>query len=346
MNGRLSGWPMFNASMARLLVSPHRSRRKPPASPSLWIERMEERRVCAVVIGLANDTGASRIDRVTSDPTIALSRPIAAGQRVDYTVNGGPSQTAVMIDSRRFMPAGLDTDGRYRVVATIIDASGRSLPPARPLTITVDRTVAPLAVVLAQDTGPSAADSITSNARLSITGVEVRSRVQYSRDTVGFDPLTAVWGAYRPQTGANRWWVRQVDAAGNASTPVEVAFTLDTSTDKARRLEGPQATSYTAVPGVEVSWTVEFDQPMHVGLTNGALPALKFTFRGRELYARYREGSGATRLTYTYQFTDADAGTGALAAPLKICLCYGGAITDAAGNRLRKHPLPPVTATG
>jgi len=31
---------------------------------------------------------------------------------------------------------------------------------------------------------------------------------------------------------------------------------------------------------------------------------------------------------------------------LKICLCYGGTISDAAGNRLRKHPLPPVTATG
>jgi len=346
MNGRLSDWPMFNASMARLLVSHYRSRRKPTTSPSLWIERMEERRVCAVVIGLANDTGASRIDRVTSDPTIALNRPIATGQRVDYTVNGGPSQTAAMIDSRRFMPAGLDTDGQYRVVATIIDASGRSLPPARPLTITVDRTVAPLAVVLAQDTGSSAADSITSNARLSVTGVEVRSRVQYSRDTVGFDPLTAVWGAYRPQAGANRWWLRQVDAAGNASTPVEVAFTLDTSTDKARRFEGPKATSYTAVPGAELSWTVEFDKPMHVGLANNAQPALKFTFRGRELYARYREGSGTTRLTYTYKFTDADAGTGALAAPLKICLCYGGTISDAAGNRLRKHPLPPVTATG
>ena len=94
MNGRLSDWPMFNASMARLLVSHYRSRRKPTTSPSLWIERMEERRVCAVVIGLANDTGASRIDRVTSDPTIALNRPIATGQRVDYTVNGGPSQTA------------------------------------------------------------------------------------------------------------------------------------------------------------------------------------------------------------------------------------------------------------
>jgi hypothetical protein len=195
-------------------------------------------------------------------------------------------------------------------------------------------------VVLAQDTGPSATDSITSQARLSVTGQERGTRVQFSPDRGGFDPLTAVWGAYRPRAGANRWWVRQVDPAGNASTPVAVDFTLDTSTDTASRLEGPQETSYTAVPGAAVSWTVEFDQPMHVGIANGAQPALKFTFRGRELYARYREGSGTTRLTYGYQFTDADAGTGGLVAPLKICLCYGGTITDAAGNRLRKHALP------
>lgn len=322
-----------------------RSRRQRSSTP-LVIERMEERRVCAVAIRLAADTGSSRIDRITSDPTIAMSRPITPGQRVEYTVNGGTTQTATMIDARRFVPAGLETDGRYRVAARIVDAAGSPQPWADALTVTVDRTAAPLTVALAQDTGSSATDAITSNARLSVTGVEGRARVQYSRDTVGFDPLTAAWSTYRPQEGTNRWWVRQVDTAGNASTPVAVVFTLDTSTDTARRLEGPQATAFTAVAGAEVTWTVDFDRPMHVGVAKGAQPALKFTFQGRELYARYREGSGTTRLTYVYQFTAADAGTGDLVAPPKICLCYGGMIADAAGNRLRKHPLPPVAAPG
>jgi hypothetical protein len=91
-----------------------------------------------------------------------------------------------------------------------------------------------------------------------------------------------------------------------------------------------------------VSWTLQFDQPMHVAPVNGTLPAVRFTFGGRELFARYQEGSGTNRLTYAYTFTAADAGTGELRAPVKSCLCYGGTITDAAGNRHRKHALPPV----
>ena len=34
------------------------------------------------------------------------------------------------------------------------------------------------------------------------------------------------------------------------------------------------------------------------------------------------------------------AGTGTLEAPTTACLCYGGLVTDAAGNKLRKHGLP------
>jgi hypothetical protein len=81
---------------------------------------------------------------------------------------------------------------------------------------------------------------------------------------------------------------------------------------------------------------------MQVAPLNGTLPALKFTFRGRDLLARYQEGSGTNRLTYAYTFTAADAGTGELTAPVTSCLCYGGTITDAAGNRHRKQALPPV----
>lgn len=316
-----------------------------PASLRLAVERMEPRQVCAVVIGLANDTGASRSDRITADPSIAVSRSIAPGERLEYTVNGGPAQTATVTDGRRFMPAGMETDGVYRVVARIVDAAGASSPPAAPLTITLDRTAAPVTVSLLQDTGVSSTDAITAIAAVNVRGQEPGSRVQFSRDTGGFDARTAAWGAYRPQVGSNAWWVRQVDAAGNASTPVAINFTFDTSSDTARRLEGPQSGAYEAVAGAEVSWTVEFAQPMYVGRLNGTLPAVAFTFRGRELLARYREGSGTTRLTYTYRFTTADAGSGTLTAPAKICLCYGGTLADAAGNRMRKHALPPATAT-
>lgn len=321
-----------------------RSRRRPPASTSLTIERMEPRQVCAVAIALAADTGTSTTDRITSDATIALSRRITPGQRVVYAVNGGPARTAVLIEGHQFVPAGLEKDGHYRIVARVVEATGRSSRPTRPLAITIDRAAAPLVVSLAQDTGVSAADAVTSSELLTVTGQERGARVQFSPDTAGFDPRTAAWGDYRPRDGANRWWVRQVDAAGNASSPVAIGFTLDTASDKAVRLAGPQGPDHTATAGDEVSWTIEFDRPMHVSAVNGVQPALAFTFRGREHFARYREGSGTNRLTYTYLFTEDDVGTGALTAPVSACLCYGGLITDAAGNRMRKHPLPPVTA--
>lgn len=321
-----------------------RSRRRPLASTRLMIERMEPRQVCAVAIGLATDTGTRATDRITSDPTIALNRRITPGQRVVYTVNGGPARTAALIEGRRFVPAGMEKDGQYRVVVRVVEATGRSSRPTRPLTITLDRSAAPLGVSLAQDTGPSATDAITSSEVLTVTGQERGARLQYGADTGNFDPRTAAWGDYRPQAGANLWWVRQVDVAGNASNPVAIGFTLDTASDTAMRLEGPQSSDSTTVAGTEVAWTIEFDRPMHVNAVNGVLPALAFTFQGSERFARYREGSGTTRLTYAYRFTEAEAGTGVLTAPVSACLCYGGLITDAAGNRMRKHPLPPVTA--
>jgi hypothetical protein len=318
------------------------SRRQLDALIRLGVEAMEPRQVCAVAIGLADDTGRSRTDRVTSNPMIAVNRTVTASQRVEYRVNGGPAQTATITNGRTFLPEGLEVDGHYRIVARIVDAAGRSTSPTRPLAIKVDRTAAPLNLSLRQDTGVSSNDGITTMAGLSASGQEPRAVVQFSRDSGSFDPLTAVWGSYRPQAGENRWWVRQVDPAGNGSTPVSVSFMLDTATDRVSRLEGPQSATYEAVEGAVVSWTLQFDQPMHVAPVNGTLPAVRFTFGGRELFARYQEGSGTNRLTYAYTFTAADAGTGELTAPVKSCLCYGGTITDAAGNRHRKHALPPV----
>jgi len=45
-------------------------------------------------------------------------------------------------------------------------------------------------------------------------------------------------------------------------------------------------------------------------------------------------------LEYDYVFTAQSAGTGTLEAPTHACLCFGGLVTDAAGNKLRKHGLP------
>jgi len=238
----------------------HRRLRAPPCG----VERLEPRTVWAVVVGLANDTGASLTDRLTYDPTIQLDRTLSAGQRLEYVVDKGSIQTAAMIGGSTFEPQGVGADGRHRIYARIVEADGRPQRWSRAFFFTLDRAVGPLTVKLSQDTGVSATDGITSSSSLTVTGRDRSATVQYSRDTGGWDPATAVWGDYQPQPGANRWLVRQVDTAGNASAPVAVSFDWDTIRDTATGLEGPQAASFTAVAGEEATWVIHFPAPLYV----------------------------------------------------------------------------------
>jgi hypothetical protein len=316
-------------------------------SLTLSIEAMEPRRVCAagLSLSLARDTGRNANDRITSDATLSISRPLAAGQRVEYCVNGYDFRTALMTDARRFVPAGVGGDGTYRVAARVVDAAGRTTPVGPTLTFRLDRSAAPLRVALRQDTGASTSDRITSNETLAISGQEKDASLQYSRDTGAWNPATAVWGGYAPQPGLNRWRVRQVDVAGNASTPVAIEFELDAARDeRVVRIEGPASGPFVAAAGQRVVWVLEFAKPMHVSAVHGHVPGIEFRFRGQDLLARWSGGSGTNRLEYAYVFTAQQAGAGMLEPPTHACLCFGGLITDPAGNKIRKHELPAVTA--
>lgn len=320
-----------------------RRQRKPPA---LAIETMEPRLACAagLSLALARDTGQRGNDRITSDATLAISRSLAAGQQLQYRINGGGFRTAVMNEARQFVPEGIGADGSYRVVARVVNGAGRPTALAPALTFQLDRAAAPLQVVLKQDTGASATDLVSSDGGLVVSRRERNATVQYSRDNGTWDPATAVWGGYAPQPGSNRWRVRQLDVAGNASAPVAIEFEFDTErNERVVRVEGPSSGAFTAVAGQRIEWVLEFEKPMYVTATNGTVPGIQFTFRGQQLMARSSGGSGTTRLTYSYVFTAAQAGTGNLTAPDSVCLCYGGSMTDAAGNRLQKHKLPAVT---
>jgi hypothetical protein len=322
-------------------------RDRQPLPRPLGIETIEPRRVCAAgpALALVRDTGTSATDRLTADATLAISRPLAAGQRVEYRINGYDFRPAVMADARRFTPEGIAADGTYRVAARVVDAGGRATPVGPTLTFRLDRSAAPLQAALRQDTGASATDRITANGSLVVVGQERRATVQYSRDTGSWDPATAVWGGYAPQPGANRWRIRQVDPAGNASTPVIVEFELDAARDeRVVRVEGPVAGHFEAATGQRITWVLEFAKPMHVAAVAGSVPGIEFRFRGQDLMARWSGGSGTTRLEYAYVFTAEQAGAGVLEPPTHACLCFGGLVTDPAGNKLRKHELPVVTA--
>lgn len=326
----------------------HESRRRKQAHESFAcaIEAMEPRLACAagISLALARDTGQRGNDSITSDATLSINRPLAAGQQVQYRINGGAFRTAVLNKARQFVPEGIGADGSYQVVARVVNATGRHTALGPALMFQLDRSAAPLRVVLKQDTGVSATDRISSDGSLAVSRRENNATLQYSRDNGSWNPATAVWGGYAPQPGLNRWRVRQVDVAGNASAPVTIQFELDTlRNERVVRVQGPSSGAFTAVAGQRIEWVLEFEKPMYVTAKDGTVPGIKFTFRGQQLMARSSGGSGTTRLTYSYVFTAAQAATGALEAPKTACLCYGGLVTDAAGNRLQKHGLPAAT---
>lgn len=344
------GWSMDlkteGGAQARSEPMRHDSRRQ-RKRPALSFEALEPRLVCAagISLALARDTGLRGNDRITSDATLVISRPLATGQQVQCLVNGSAYRTAVMTGARTFVPEGIGADGAYRVVARVVDADGRPSSVGPALAFRLDRSAAPLRVVLTQDTGVSNSDRISSNGSLVVSRKEQNALVQYSRDNGAWNPATAAWGAYAPQQGLNAWRVRQVDLAGNASAPVLIAFELDTQNDeRVVRVGGPASGTFTAVAGQRIAWVLEFAKPMYVSVSRGNLPGIKFTFRGQELMARLSGGSGTPRLEYTYVFTALSAGTGPLEAPAVVCLCYGGLVTDAAGNNLRKHSLPALSS--
>ena len=96
--------------------------------------------------------------------------------------------------------------------------------------------------------------------------------------------------------------------------------------------------------GQRVVWGLEFAKPMHVSAVRGVVPGIEFRFRGQDLMARWSGGSGTNRLEYAYVFTAQQAGAGMLEPPTHACLCFGGLITDPAGNKIRKHELPAIAA--
>jgi hypothetical protein len=92
------------------------------------------------------------------------------------------------------------------------------------LTFTLDTTIATPGVTLANDTGSSNSDLITSDGTLSLANLEPGATVEYSVDggTTWTNSFTAV-------EGTNTVEVRQTDVAGNVSAVGTLTFTLDTS---------------------------------------------------------------------------------------------------------------------
>ncbi|WP_176308032.1 Ig-like domain-containing protein, partial [Burkholderia ambifaria] len=89
---------------------------------------------------------------------------------------------------------------------------------------TLDTSAAAPGVALTTDSGSNATDHITNVGTLNVTGTETGATVQYSVDN------GAHWNtSFSAVQGVNNVQVREIDIAGNTSSPTSFSFTLDTS---------------------------------------------------------------------------------------------------------------------
>ena len=173
--------------------------------------------------------------------TVNMSEAVTVGRGTDAVAqqwrngefSGGSSSNALTFSYT--VGAGEDTSDLAVTSfnlngATVNDAAGNSANIAGAVTnppgiLQID-TTAPAAptVALANDTGSSSSDSITSNGSLAVTPAEAGGTIQYSTNG------GASWtGSFTADAGVNNVEVRQIDAAGNNGAAASFSFTLDTT---------------------------------------------------------------------------------------------------------------------
>ncbi len=151
---------------------------------------------------------------------------LGADDRFEVSVDGTNWVTATVL--------GSGNPDKFRAEVTLVPGTGTlSVRTVDGAGNTLEGTghgysfdnVAPqaLTVALANDTGASGADRITRDATLALTGQEDGAALEYSTDDTNWH------ASFTAAEGGNTVYVRQVDAAGNASASTALSFTYDTS---------------------------------------------------------------------------------------------------------------------
>jgi hypothetical protein len=197
-----------------------------------------------VTATLASDTGVAT-DKITSVATVTgTADPNAT---VKFTIDGAAVAATATSDASgkwTFTPTGL-ADGQHTIVASETSAAGTGTAG---VTLTLD-TLAPVVTSkLANDTGASATDRITSNATISGTAA-ANSTVKFTVDgtAVAATATTDASGnwSFTPSGlagGQHTIVASQADVAGNTGS-ASLTFTLDTTTGTGAGGTAPVATA-------------------------------------------------------------------------------------------------------
>jgi VCBS repeat-containing protein len=171
---------------------------------------------------LANDTGASSSDRVTSNPAISYPTP-AAGDVLLYKLDAGSFGTT----APTFATDG-SKDGSHTVTIEERDTAG-NISGTASLAFMLD-TIAPntpAAPVLANDTGASSSDKITSNPAITYPTPAAGDVLLYKLDAGSFGTTAPTFATDGSADGSHTVTIEERDTAGNIGGTASLTFMLD-----------------------------------------------------------------------------------------------------------------------
>ena len=132
-------------------------------------------------LALAADTGSSNNDRLTKNATITISG-LEAGATWEYSSNSGGGSWTAGSGSSFTVTAGSYSTGQVQARQT--DLAGNLSPAFTSFAaFTVDTSAAAPTLALAADTGISNSDRVTSNATITISGLETGASWEYSSNS-------------------------------------------------------------------------------------------------------------------------------------------------------------------
>ncbi|MDR9828929.1 VCBS domain-containing protein [Vibrio sp. FNV 38] len=246
-----------------------------------------------VDLATSSDSGTSDTDNLTNNntPTITGQTDIPYSQVTIYD-GSTPIGHAVSDASGQYSALVSNlTDGDHNLSAKAL-APSSSLPATSSLlSVHVDTAIAPLTIALTNDTGSNAADLITSDGALTISGQETGAIIEYSSDN------GQTWtSSFTPQPGSNTVGVRQTDTAGNISATTSLTFTLD---------------DQIAAPSVDLTSATDSGASNTDDLTNVHTPVITGSAEANSAISITDEtgkviGTGTTNSNGVYQITTSD----------------------------------------
>jgi hypothetical protein len=188
----------------------------------------------------SSDSGSSATDNITNDAMPTFSGKAEAGTTIailDGQATVG-NATADAAGNWSFTPSEFALGGGSHTLTVVATDAAGNVSVASALAITLDYTAAAptIGLATASDTGGSATDDITSDTTPTLTGAaEAGAIVTITDGTTVLGTATAdntgAW-SFTPASladGSHSLTAVATDVAGNVSSPVSLAVTVDTS---------------------------------------------------------------------------------------------------------------------